>query len=165
MSDIKQAHVSRVMRSKERRDQETGDCDSSSTILKFSGVVPGGTSFLADGGSAAASPTPPRYPLPNRFNARAMTCNLLDGFTPPVGGTLSCQLVKNGSVVPGFVLMYKPGQTGVQILKDKHVPFRAGDTLGLVIIVTGVPAGKPVGMASALVSGGPLAFVAPLRVP
>ena len=128
----------------------------SSTILKFSGLISGnGTSFLTDGGpDTATSSTPPRYPLPEKFKARLLTCNLLDGATPPPGGSCVCQLVKNGVPVPNFTITYLPGQTGVARLfaGKKGVTFRSGDTLGLAMIATGFSGS--VGSVSAMLAPG-----------
>jgi len=110
------------------------------------------TSFLTDGGATtAASSTPPRYPLTEKFKVRVLTCNLLDGATPPPGGSCVCQLVKNGALVPGFAVTYEPGQTGVSVLLSKRgKTFRPGDTLGLAMIATGFSGS--VGSVSAMLS-------------
>jgi hypothetical protein len=149
----------RLARSAKRRGEKTfRGADNSSTILKFSGLVPGGvgtvTSFLTDGGATTeASSTPPRYPLSEKFEARFLTCNLLDGATPPPGGACVCQLVKNGVAVPGFAITYKPGQTGVGLfLRERGKTFHPGDTLGLAMIATGFSGS--VGAVSAMLSRG-----------
>jgi hypothetical protein len=127
----------RVMTSKRRKKPKD------QTILKFSGTTPAPdwspgwsgpvTSFLADGGDVTASSTPPRYPLPINLKVRSMTCNLLEGDTPPPGSSFSCQLVKNGVPVSGFVIVYAAGQTGVKTFNGRPVSFSPGDTLGLAV--------------------------------
>ncbi len=157
MSDIRLGLVSGERRKHEKHEKHEKHGESS-PILKFSGLVPGGagtvTSFLTDGGdTTTASSTPPRYPLPEKFKARFLTCNLLDGATPPPGGSCVCQLVKNGVAVPGFAITYEPGQTGVAMfLFEKGKTFRPGDTLGLAMIATGFSGA--VGAVSAMLSPG-----------
>ena len=152
MTDIRLTGFGREQRS--RRKESAGE--GGDTILKFSGLVPGGagtvTSFLTDGGSdAAASSTPPRYPLPFKFKVYLLTCNLLGGATPPFGGSVICQLVRNGVLVPGFTITYEPGLTGVGLTTHKRgITFDPGDTLGLAMIATGFSG--DVGAVSAMLS-------------
>jgi hypothetical protein len=130
---------------------------TSSAILKFSGLVPGGegtvTSFLTDGGpDTEAASTPPRYPFGEKFKIGVLTCNLLDGATPPPGGLVICQVVKNGTPIPNFAVTYKPGQTGILMTLSKGTKFRPGDTLGLAMIATGFSGS--VGSVSAMLAPG-----------
>ena len=159
MADVRLSlSTPRGKRERKHEHEHKRDADDASTILKFSGSVPGGagvvTSFLTDGGeTTVASSTAPRYPLPEKFKARFLTCNLLDGATPPPGGSLICQLVKNGVPVPDFLIAYAPGQTGVAIfLLEKGKTFNPGDTLGLAMIATGFSGS--VGAVSAMLSPG-----------
>jgi hypothetical protein len=157
MSDVRTSFV-KGRKTKHEKRRERVDSQSSGPILKFSGLVPGGpgtvTSFLMDGGTnTPASSTPPRYPLPMRFEAGSLTCNLLDGAAPPAGGSFVCQLVKNGVAVPRFSVAYSAGQTGVsRMFTNKPVVFAPGDTLGLAVIATGFT--TPVGSVSAMLSTG-----------
>ena len=131
MSDVKTESVRTPRR--ERREHSKHHREESTFLLKFSGTVLEGRSFLADTGDGSASALPHAYPTPIAFDARGMNATLFD--TVPVGGTLTIQCVRNGVAVPGFAITYGEGETGTKSVTQR-APFAEGDTIGLVVIST-----------------------------
>jgi hypothetical protein len=113
-------------------------------FTKWSGLaaasVNGGSSisYLADVGSQiAASTTPPSYPFLGSRQPRSLTVNLL-GFTVPVGGLIVAELLNNGITVPGFVITYGPGQTGIQSVAFNDKPYVKNSTFDVKITTSGL---------------------------
>jgi hypothetical protein len=109
-------------------------------LLKFSGAVNSAegptpvVSYLADHGSGLGGPsvllTAQGYPVATTPNLRNLAVNLL-GFTVPSSAQLIVELLKNGSPVPGFVVTYNPGETGVHFVAAGPVAFAPPDTFDL----------------------------------
>ena len=123
---------------------------ASGGLLKFSGTVApaveGGlvVSFLEDYGAGVASfqgVTPvslaPSYPIAVARNLRNMATNLLLGFVVPDGGQIVIELLQNGVSVPGFVITYTGGETGIKSVLAGPAAFAIGDTFDLRVSVTG----------------------------
>ena len=91
---------------------------------------------------------PPGYPLPTHLRLRAFTANL-PAFVVPAGGSVTFQLLRNGAPLPGFVITYGPGTTGVMRVKSR-AHLKPKDTLDL--LVTTAALGTAV-QVSAMVSG------------
>ena len=124
---------------------------ASGGLLKFSGEVeasvdPDDTiiSFLEDWGSGASAglfiSLAPSYPVAVAHNLRNMATNLLQGFIVPLGGSIVVELLQNGVPVPGFVITYADGESGVKTVVAGPVAFAIGDTFDLRVTTVGLAA-------------------------
>lgn len=98
------------------------------SLLKFCGAAAAdGVSYLADFGiGKTAQDTAPSYPIAiHRLELRDIAVNLLTTLT----GSLTIELLRNGSVVSDFTITYAAGESGVKKLKTDGKTFKRGDTL------------------------------------
>lgn len=110
-------------------------------LLKFSAAASadseGGTSittFLADGGTdATASGVAPSYPIAVKRRIRNLATNVL-GFTVPSGGSITIDLLLNGSPVAGFSTSYGTGEGGIKQVTAGPLSVSPGDTLDVRVI-------------------------------
>lgn len=107
-------------------------------LLKFSGVVDAsveGTivSYLADTGvgvgDVSVITVAPDYPVAIVRNLVNLATNVLEAIS--INGTLTIELLKNGVAVPGFVITYTGGQSGIKTVTAGPVAFAIGDTFDL----------------------------------
>lgn len=124
------------------------DCDDDDDIddvttawLKFSGgIYPefGSPRYLCDSAFEAAADTPPAYPAPSRGKLKDLTVNAHTG-TLPEGASITVRLLKNGSPVSGFEVVYSEGEAaGIRRTKTHAVKFSSEDTFDLEVLFNGI---------------------------
>ena len=89
---------------------------TSGGLLKFSGIAfAEGPAFLEDfnGDGFIGFVLRPRYPVAIDRTFRNMATNI-GTFVVPDGGTITFELLKDGSAVLGFLIVYGEGETGVK---------------------------------------------------
>lgn len=119
-----------------------GPAAAASGLLKFSGNVNGTSpNFLADSGIGLASNGDPlNYPDAIARSLRNLATNL-PFFTVPLGGSMVIELLQNGVPVPGFVVTYAVGETGIKTVAAGPAAFAIGDTFAVRVTSSGfVPA-------------------------
>jgi hypothetical protein len=95
-------------------------------------------SYLADNGPQVPAPTtPPSYPFLGSRVPISLTVNLL-GFIVPAGGSIIAELLNNGSLIPGFVVAYSAGQTGIRSVAFQDKPFVTNSTFDVRITTSGL---------------------------
>jgi len=143
----------RGRRGHDGRDGATGStgpaAPASGGLLKFSGIAGVSSngepriSFLADAGFGltTSSDASPSYPNAIPRNLRNLATNLRF-FTLQPGQSVLIELIKNFNTVPVVLASIPYGgvnpTTGIQSVLFGPAPFAIGDTLDLVVTVTGV---------------------------
>ncbi len=121
---------------------------TSGGLLKFSGVAaPAGeggsplASFLEDssvGVSIGAIIAPsPAYPVAVAHDFRNMATNLFFGLVVPTGGLIVIELLRNGAAVPGFIITYGSGESGVKSVLAGPAAFAIRDTFDIRVTTSG----------------------------
>jgi hypothetical protein len=114
-------------------------------LLKFSGEAAvdsegGGplASYLTDAGvgfGTGSVLTAPSYPVAIARSLRNLATNVL-GFIVPQLGSILVELLQNGVPVPGFAILYGPGETGVKTVLAGPTVFAIGSTFDLRVTTT-----------------------------
>jgi hypothetical protein len=98
-------------------------------------------SYLTDTGLGLLDPGvfPPSYPVAATRRLRNLATNLF--FTVATGQLIVIELLRNGTPVPGFVITYGPGETGVKAVTAGPTVFNGApvpDTFDLRVTTTNV---------------------------
>ena len=122
---------------------------SSGGLLKFSGAVTVDSegalfvSFLADTGFGPAGPTPINalnYPVAVVHSLRNLATNILINTIAPPTGTISIRLLQDGAPVPGFLINYGVGESGIKVVLAGPVEYPIGSTFDLEVTTSGFAA-------------------------
>jgi len=114
-------------------------------LLKFSGVplvltTGPAVSYLVDNGaSGGIVVVAPSYPDAVVRNLRNMAVNVTGSVVPANGSILVELIDQTMSAVPGFVIAYGPGETGVKTVVVGPAPFAIGSRFNLRITTDGLP--------------------------